>query len=417
MMRQLFGKTFLLLVLLVSAALPAMAWDDVGHKITAYIAWQRMSPAARANVIKILRAAPEDSQLATFYLSFGAEPEETRKREYFMLVATWADIIRDRAFATRYRKFHKGTWHYADTFWKQVDGKAEMLTGFEEGGEAVIRLVEAEKTMRDPKSSDSEKAIAIAWIMHLGGDIHQPLHTSARVTDLEPKGDQGGNLFLLTPKGTKRDDQLNLHWYWDSITGRNIPLKGETCERDYIEPIAKAIMKKYPYAKEQARLNLGKYDEWQKESFAFNPTHVFPASLKRNEIPSEIYKKNAFKISEEQFALAGYRLGETLNNIFDKPVVSPSATANATAPCHIIRKIMYPVFKKQTPENIARAKPTITLLDVCPTGPASRPTIMVETGGEKTARTFDVVKVFASEDEARTYASVSKISDVNFDLQ
>ena len=412
-MRRIFRRSILLTFLMAAAVLPAMSWDDVGHKITAYIAWQRMSLAARANVIKILRAAPEDSQLATFYMSYGAEPEETRKREYFMLVATWADIVRDRAFAARYRKYNKSTWHYADTFWKQVDGKAEILTGFEEGGEAVMRLFESEKTMRDPKSSDSEKAIAIAWIMHLGGDIHQPLHTSARVTDLEPKGDQGGNLFLLTPQGTKREDQLNLHWYWDSITARNIPLKGETCERDYIEPIAKGIMKKHPYTKEQSRLNLGKYDEWQKESFKFNPTDVFPVNLKRNEMPSEKYKKNAFMIAEEQFALAGYRLGETLNNIFDKPVEKAASTAS----CQIIRKIMYPVFKKQTPENIARTKPTIAVLDVCPTGPAARPTIMVETGGKKTARTFDVVKVFANEDEAKTYASIAKITDVSFDLK
>ncbi|HKP68784.1 MAG TPA: hypothetical protein VJV05_05850, partial [Pyrinomonadaceae bacterium] len=54
---------------------PALAWDDVGHKTTAYIAWQRMSPAARETVIKILRAAPEDSQLSAFYMNYGAEPE------------------------------------------------------------------------------------------------------------------------------------------------------------------------------------------------------------------------------------------------------------------------------------------------------------------------------------------------------
>lgn len=318
-MQRLFRKTFLILILLVSGVLSANAWDDVGHKITAYIAWQRMSPAARENVIKILRAAPEDSQLATFYMSYGAEPEETRKREYFMLVATWADIVRDRAFANRYKKYHKGTWHYDDTFWKQVNGKAEALTGFEEGGEGVPRLFEAEKTMRDLKSSNAEKAISIAWMMHVGGDLHQPLHTSARVTELEPKGDQGGNLFLLSPQGVKREDQLNLHWYWDSITGRNIPLKGETCERDYIEPIAKRIMKRHPYSEVQNGLNLGKYDEWQKESFKYNPTDVFSTILKRNEMPSAKYKKNAFKIAQLQFALAGYRLGETLNNIFGKP--------------------------------------------------------------------------------------------------
>ena len=39
----------------------------------------------------------------------------------------------------------------------------------------------------------------------------------AKVSDFNPKGNQGGNLFLLTPKGTPRDKQENLHWFWDSI--------------------------------------------------------------------------------------------------------------------------------------------------------------------------------------------------------
>ncbi|MEJ7849180.1 MAG: S1/P1 nuclease [Pyrinomonadaceae bacterium] len=322
-MRRLFGNIFLLLILTVSAAVPALAWDDVGHKITAYIAWQRMSRVARENVIKILRAAPEDSQLATFYMSYGAEPEETRKREFFMLTAIWADIVRDRDFKTRYAKYHKGNWHYSDTFWKQINGRVEELTGFPEGGLGVEKLIELDKVLRDPAASAGDKAIAIAWIMHIGGDLHQPLHTSARVTDLEPKGDQGGNLFLLSPVGAKREDRTNLHSYWDSITGRNIPLKGEQCERDYIEPIADKIMKKYPFEKIQTQLKLGQYGAWQKESFALNPTDVFSADLKRNEMPSDKYRKNAFDVAERQFAMAGYRLGETLNTIFGTMPVTP----------------------------------------------------------------------------------------------
>lgn len=264
----------------------------------------------------ILREAPEDSQLAAFYQLYGVEPEETRKREYFMLVSTWADIVRDRDFATRYRKYHKGNWHYDDTFWRQTGGKVEILSGFEEGGVGVAKLAEFDKLIRSTAAADKDKAIAIAWIMHVGSDLHQPLHTSARVTDLEPKGDQGGNLFLLTPKDTPRDKQLNLHWFWDSIIVRNIPLKGDMCERGYIEPLAQKIMKKHPFANFQARLNLGNYDEWQKESFALNPTDVFSADLIRFQAPSEKYKKNAFRVAERQLATAGYRLGETLNQVF-----------------------------------------------------------------------------------------------------
>ncbi|MEO7674884.1 MAG: S1/P1 nuclease [Pyrinomonadaceae bacterium] len=317
-MLRLIEKAVFVAFVAIFVALPARAWDDVGHKITGYIAWQRMSPQARENVIKILRAAPEDSQLSTFYMVYGPEPEDVRKFGYFMFVPTWADVIRDRAFDTRYKKYHKGNWHYADTFWKQVNGKVETVSRFEEGGQAVTRLAEFDAVIRNASASNADKAIAIAWIMHLGGDLHQPLHTSARVTDLEPKGDQGGNLFLLSPVGTARENQVNLHWFWDSITGRNIPLKGNMCERDYIEMLAKKMMKKHSFASFSGKLNLGKYSDWQQESFGYNNTVVFSPDLKRNEMPSAQYRKNAFKLAESQLALAGYRLGETLNSVFGR---------------------------------------------------------------------------------------------------
>ena len=316
MMRRLMEKAVFVIFIAIIAALPAMGWDDVGHKITGYIAWQRMTPQARENVIKILRSAPEDSQLASFYKVYGPETEEARKMEFFVFVPSWADVIRDRAFGTRYKKYHQGNWHYADTFWKQVNGNVELLSGFEEGGQAVAKLTEFDALIRSSTASNADKAIAIAWILHLGGDIHQPLHTSARVTDTEPKGDQGGNLFLLSPAGTARENQLNLHWFWDSIVGRNVPLEGNMCEREYIEMLGKKMMKEHTFSEFQNKLNLGNYADWQKESFVFDNAIVFPADLKRNEMPSEKYRKNAFKLAESQLALAGYRLGETLNSVF-----------------------------------------------------------------------------------------------------
>lgn len=315
--------SFLGAFVLLQATL-SFGWDDVGHKTTAYIAWQQMSPAAREAVIRILRTAPEDSDLSAFYMQYGAEPEDVRKLEYFMLVSTWADIVRDRAFENRYKKYHKSNWHYDDTFWKLTDGKVQILTGFEEGGIAVNKLVEFDKALRSVSAPDKDKAIGIAWVEHLVGDIHQPLHTSARVTVQEPKGDQGGNLFLLTPEGTPREKQVNLHWFWDSIIGRNTPLKGDECERDYIISVASKIMKKHPRGSLASEIKLGEYEEWRKESFALAPTEVFSPDLVRFQMPSETYKKKAFKVSQRQLALAGYRLGDTLNQIFSTSSTPPA---------------------------------------------------------------------------------------------
>jgi len=313
---NLLKKLFLAVCLSSAVTAPALAWDDVGHKISAYIAWSEMTPAARENVIRVLRAAPEDSQLATFYVQYGAEPEEVRRREYFELVATWADIVRDRAFETRFKKYHHSNWHYSDTFWRQVDGRRELLPAPDEGGQAVTRLYEFEKVLRDASASDRDKAIAVAWMMHLIGDLHQPLHTSARVTELEPKGDQGGNLFLLTPQGTPRENQVNLHWFWDSIVGRNVPLEGEECGRAYIESVGNKFRKRFRAAT-AGDLELGRYSDWQKESFALAQTEVFTPTLIRFAPASERYKRNAFRLAERQLVLAGYRMAATFNAIFD----------------------------------------------------------------------------------------------------
>jgi len=46
-----------------------------------------------------------------------------------MLMATWADIVRERSLEARNKKYHHSNWHYDDTFWKQVNGKAAALPG------------------------------------------------------------------------------------------------------------------------------------------------------------------------------------------------------------------------------------------------------------------------------------------------
>jgi hypothetical protein len=293
-----------------------LAWDDAGHKLTTYIAWEQMSPQAREQAIKILRSAPEDSHLSVFYLQ-DSRSTAAKQRELFMIASTWADIVRDKDFKVRFNKYHKSDWHYADTFWSNTNGKVEILKDFDEPkGKAVDQLFAFDKALRDTSISDADKAIALAWVLHLGGDIHQPLHTSARVTQYDPKGDQGGNRFMLSPKDAKGDDRVNLHWFWDSIVGRNIARQNDACDSAYLPAIAAQMTQKYPFAKMRNRLKLGKFDEWQQEGFQIASTKLYPSSLKFGEIPSDSYKKQAFEIAEEQIALAGYRMGEMLNQIF-----------------------------------------------------------------------------------------------------
>ncbi len=309
---------FLILAFIFLAVPNAMAWDDVGHKITGYIAWQRMSPRARENVIKIFRSGPEDSDISTFFMAFGPMSEEHKRLEYFMFMPTWADVVRDRAFPVRFSKYNKSDWHYTSEFWKQVDGKAVIEPGKVADGQAVIQLANAENALRDPGVSIADKAVSLAWFLHLSGDIHQPLHTSSRITDREPEGDRGGNTFLLTPEATKREEQVNLHAFWDSIVGRNIPYNAGLCEADYIRNVAESMMSRYSFEGSKSVLLLSKFSDWQKESFSLTSSDVFRADLVRFETPTDSYRRNAYAVSEQRLAMAGYRIGETLNEIFGK---------------------------------------------------------------------------------------------------
>ena len=161
-------------------SLPVYAWDETGHKITAYIAWQRMTPEVREKVVKILLSAPEDSDISTFYLPYGSRNVESRKREYFMLMATWADIIRDKAFPVRVKNYDHGDWHYNNAFWKYEKGGVVMIDNMPKTGLAMDKLADFSALIRS-SAPDSEKAVAIAWLEHLIGDMHQPLHASGKV--------------------------------------------------------------------------------------------------------------------------------------------------------------------------------------------------------------------------------------------
>ncbi len=290
------------------------AWDDTGHKVSAYIAWRQMSPEAKAKAMKLLLAAPEDSHLSVYYPA-GSRSKEAKELELFMVASTWSDIVRNRDFKVRYEKYNQGPWHYADIFWKQIGGKAETSENRSEGL-AIAKLYDFEKNLKDNSVSDADKAINLAWFLHVAGDVHNPLHNASRITEVEPKGDSGGNLFLLSPADAVAENRVNLHSYWDSILRRNVPRENDACDSDYIALMANKIMKKHSSAAMKERLKLGDYKEWNAEGYNFLNKTVYDEELKRGELPAKKYQKRAVAVGEEQIALAGYRMAETLNQIF-----------------------------------------------------------------------------------------------------
>lgn len=291
----------------------ADAWDDTGHKVSTYIAWRQMTPEVRARVVKLLISAPEDSHLSVYYLA-GSRPVAAKELDLFMIASTWPDIIRNRDFKVRYEKYNRGPWHYAGILWEQEGGNAARQEAVSDGM-AIPKLFDFEKNLKDPALSDAEKAVNLAWFLHVAGDIHNPLHNGSRITAIESDGDRGGNRFLLVSEATK-ENILNLHSYWDGILRRGVPREDDTCDSDYIADIAEKVMRRHPISRMAIRLKLGEYNEWNNDGLRLLNDVVYTADLKRNVLPSKSYQKRAFVAGQEQIALAGYRIAETLNQIF-----------------------------------------------------------------------------------------------------
>jgi hypothetical protein len=174
------------------------------------------------------------------------------------------------------------------------------------------RLQHFQSFIGDTTQDRSQRAIALAWVLHLVGDIHQPLHCSARVTSTELQGDRGGNLFLLDTTGT---NSRNLHSYWDGILSLAFTKTAAESDETLINRIAQTILTHHPKTKVQSRFKLGEIEAWSKEGLDCAKRSVYPSWLHRYETPSKKYRKRAYRAAESAIALAGYRLAEMLNRL------------------------------------------------------------------------------------------------------
>src|SRR3954470_19659050 len=192
--RPIMKRGFILVAMFAALALsarPAYAWDDFGHRLVARIAWENMTPHARARAIAILRGASHDTGLQG---AVTGPLSERQQMELFVFAATWPDVVRDTAQSLRMEKYHHPTRHFLDTFWMQsTDFGPVQPSPLRSEGDLVRDVPRLNQWLVNGNAE--QKALALAWLMHLVGDIHQPLHASGRVTPTEPCGDQGGNLF------------------------------------------------------------------------------------------------------------------------------------------------------------------------------------------------------------------------------
>ena len=303
--------TLLLLAFALSlaAAHSTQAWDATGHRTIAYIAWQQMTPEAKEQVMEILALAPVRSGLWGLMPRDG-RPASIREMQYFMDAAVWPDIVRDREEAERYERYHHGPWHYTNIFWENAaDGSPRVREDLHPEEENILeRLVHLDDIAADTRYPKAHRAIVIAWLEHLVGDIHQPLHASARVTDEEPDGDRGGNLFGLGGRD-------NLHWYWDRRLTDEMPRREGEDDVAYIRRLGDELMEAYPAASLEADTDGADYEAWVERGFELASTELYDG-LERGEAPPAEYAGSAADLAKVSIALAGYRLGALMNRLF-----------------------------------------------------------------------------------------------------
>ncbi|HEX2079159.1 MAG TPA: S1/P1 nuclease [Longimicrobium sp.] len=288
--------------LLAVSATPAFAWDEFGHVVVAAVAWDGMTPQARARAIQLLQSAPPGSGLGRGFSSGSLSPAEQLR--LFGSASHWPDDIRSPRHPGH--GLHRGNRHFVNLFWEQRFDFGPVRTATRPPFGDLLNDMPALR--RDlTGSSRGDAAIALAWIIHLVGDIHQPLHSSSRITPLDPNGDRGGNDFGL------RGSPDNLHSFWDGLITRNHRQRSGESAQAYLQRVAGGISSRNPRSRFTAELAATNPDDWARESLVLAQRSVYRNPLRRERLPSRAYELRALAAAEPRIALAGYRLADLLN--------------------------------------------------------------------------------------------------------
>ncbi len=285
------------------------AWDLFGHHVVGAVAWENLSPTSRLAACELLQKAPADSDLPGL-MPPGPRPFEARCRELFIKAQGWADLVRDEVWSNRKARYDHPEWHYMNHFWTPGPPGPRELPERGTLGELSTRLEESLSRAGSSALPATERAVALAWVLHLTGDAHQPLHSSGRVTPQEPKGDRGGNDFALGDL-----ESPNLHALWDSILRRarrqSHGAYGESYFR-WVSRVAGEVAGAHPRASLAREAGIDSPGAWSEEGAAVAMSSAYPAYLERNAPVPKRYEDEAFGIAGRQAALAGYRLALAL---------------------------------------------------------------------------------------------------------
>jgi hypothetical protein len=324
---------------LVAAAIgppAARAWNETGHKAVALIACFELEPGQKMAMAELLKNHPHtkiqtEQGLAVARKQFTGDnfftaglPDGVSEADWVIVrAATWPDFVRPPKFsplspveiaAHEIFKYHRGPHHF--------DNKAFVLEGFKGAtpaneGKIFEALDKAGSDLRDSSVSKADKAIALCWLLHLIGDLHQPLHCTMLVSNQFPNGDQGGNKMLI--------GSTNLHSFWDELLGRaGIPFA-------HLNDLAVTIHRAPQWQRGALNeLRSTTYQAWAAESvdlakavaYDNGKLKVATSDHQHDDGAQDIqpfpadYRKEALPIVQRRVALAGLRLKDKLSEFF-----------------------------------------------------------------------------------------------------
>jgi hypothetical protein len=286
----------------------AAAWDSFGHMMVASIAYGKLTPAVRKKVVPLLKLNPD------YPTWIKGVAKANQNKIAFVMAATWPDAIKTET-AKGYindgehptdpnaganlgysDKLMHRYWHFIDEPFSPDGTKLVAPLA----PNAQTQIAAFRETLASSGATADLKSYDLVWLMHLVGDVHQPLHTTSRFTHDLPQGDSGGNLVELCAKPCKDE----LHAYWDDILGTG---KSPTAA------IKRAATLPSP---DPALAAVSDESHWIQESFRIAEQSVYTSPIGIGAGPfttDPAYKTAATNIADRQIALAGARLAKLIN--------------------------------------------------------------------------------------------------------
>jgi hypothetical protein len=270
---------------LLLAAQGALAWGPQGHRTIGAIADRLLTPVAHAAVQQLL----EDDRD-----KFGNPSGRTTLES----VSEWADELHGTPAA-------RPTWHYDDV---PICGSEEKTRYCPDGQCNTEQLKRLIGVLGDARAPAAERNEALKWVVHLVGDIHQPLHAA-------DNADHGGNLVLVVLEGVHTRGRENLHRAWDTdLAQRALHARNrQQPPRDIDTLTGEAVNL-------EREVGQGTPEGWARESnnLARNVAYHY-AGFACNSLPSAVvvldaaYLDDAEVVVRERLLLAGARLANLLN--------------------------------------------------------------------------------------------------------